>query len=51
MRSLVRGVVAALIMIPSAGQAQSAAPSTPANPKVWAMVSAGRGDLRVNCGI
>lgn len=51
MRSFVRGVVAALIAIPSAGLAQSTAPSTPASPKMWAMLSAGRGDLQVNCGI
>jgi len=51
MRSLVRGVVAALIVVPLAAQAQANTPSRPASPKVWAMLSAGRGDLQVNCSI
>ena len=51
MRSLIRGVVAAVIIaVPLAAHAQAKTPP-PASPKVWAMLSAGRGDLQVNCGI
>ena len=51
MRLLVRGVGAALIAMTSVAQAQATGSSRPASPKVWAMLSAGRGDLQVNCDI
>jgi hypothetical protein len=52
MRSFVLSVAAgAVIAAPSAARAQTTTPPRTSSPKLWAMLSAGRGDLHVNCGI
>jgi hypothetical protein len=52
MRSFVLSVAAgAVIAAPSAARAQTTTPPRTSSPKLWAMLSAGRGDLQVNCGI
>jgi hypothetical protein len=52
MRSFVLCAAAgALIAAPTAARAQAATPPKATSPKLWAMLSAGRGDLQVNCGI
>ena len=52
MHSFVRCVIAGtLLVLPLAAHAQTATPPRRSTPKTWAMLSAGRGDLQVNCGI
>jgi hypothetical protein len=51
MRSVLRGVgVASLLAIPFVARAQTHAPGTQRSP-LWATLSAGRGDLQINCEI
>jgi hypothetical protein len=52
MRSIARCVaVATLMIVPVAAQSQATLPLRPERAPVWATLSAGRGDLQVNCGI
>lgn len=52
MHSFARCVIAgALLTVPLAAHAQTATAPRRSTPEMWAMLSAGRGDLQVNCGI
>ena len=52
MRSMIRAVAFATLMaVPLTARSQAAATRGSGRPPVWATVSAGRGDLRVSCGI
>jgi hypothetical protein len=52
MRSMIRGVaVATLVAVPLTARSQATAAPRRERAPVWATLSAGRGDLRVNCGI
>lgn len=46
-----RIAAAALLAAPWVAHAQTGTPPRASSPKLWAMVSAGRGDLQVNCDI
>ena len=52
MRSIIRGVaVATLVAGPLTAQSRATIAPRPARSPLWATLSAGRGDLQVNCGI
>ena len=51
MRFVRCAAVAALLLFPIAARAQVKAPAGPQRAPVWATLSAGRGDLQVNCEI
>jgi hypothetical protein len=52
MRSIARRVaVATLMIVPVAAWSQATLPLRPERAPVWATLAAGRGDLKVNCGI
>src|SRR5215216_4211896 len=52
MRSIARRLTAlALVVLPGALSAQTVAGGPPGRSPIWATLSAGRGDLQVNCGI
>jgi hypothetical protein len=51
MRFVRCAAVAALLLLPIAAGAQAKAPVGPQRAPVWATLSAGRGDLQVNCEI